>query len=253
MEINRALASLAQFPMAIKILLFLACALAAFGEGLAAVAVSVETDPPHPSANILPDGYCDFAYGKVFSKEKKSVYRNVGRIVKPGRSYILSCEIKPTAEVAVNPWNTWGLGCSLAFWTKDWKKAVSLEARGDGPEKWRRVVSKKVTIPDWIVHGQLTVGVAYSKGGGEVRNIELTEADCELVVKASADKGIAQVKIVDENLVTLFDSGVLSGEETTWSKRFEATPVLGYTAYVVDREGDVAFGESRKSEKKTQR
>ena len=212
---------------------------------IAAVSLSVATDPPKPGSNLLPEGYCGFASSIVFSKEKKSVYRNVSGIVKPGRTYALSCEIKPTAEVAGNPRKTSGLGCSLTFWDKDWKRAVSLAARGDGPDRWQRVVSEKVEIPDWIVHGQLTVGIAYSKGGGEVRNIELVEADCELVIEAKADRGIMHVKVADENSEIVFDSGMLSGKDTVWTRRIDASPFRKYTAYVIDSEGDVAFCKVR--------
>lgn len=201
--------------------------------------VEITTDPPLPAQNLLPPELSNFATN-TFSKEKVSDYRNVQQFVKPGHEYILACEIKPSREVSTAGLaGGAGLGCSLTYWDKTWKKAVSLQAKGEGPDRWQRVVSPRVMIPDWIGPGQLTVGLSYSDGSGQVRNIELFEAGCELVVEVKADKGVAQVKIVDENLVTVFDSGVLSGNDTVWTNRVKADAAHRYSVYAIDTEGEI--------------
>ena len=213
------------------------------------VAVFVATDPPLPAPNILPEGTCDFSTNIVFSGERKSAYRNVGTFVRPGRTYVLSCEIKPSPEVSsAKTVGSAGLGCTLAYWSEDWKKVVSLHARGEGAGEWRRVVSPKVTMPEWIHHGQLHVGLAYTGGSGEVRNIELFEAGCELVVEARSANGIAQVKVVDDALATVFDTGVLVGTNTVWTGRVEADAAHRYSVYAIDTEGNVAVGRPGEKE-----
>lgn len=206
------------------------------------ITVSAEAERPLPARNLLPEGFCDFATNVVFSDERKSVWRTAGKLVEPGRAYVLSCEIKPSADVSAKRLaGAAGLGCSLTYWDADWKRAVSISARGEGSGTWRRVVSEKVTMPDWIGPGQLTVGLAYTGGSGEVRNIELTEAGCALAVEARSDKGVAQVKIVDENLATVFDTGVLDGADAVWTGRVEADAARRYAVYAIDAEGEVAM------------
>lgn len=211
----------------------------------AGVTVSVTTDPPLPAPNLLPESLRDFAANIVFSKEKESVYRNVKGLVQPGRTYVLACEIKPSPEVSTaKTAGSAGLGCTLAFWSEDWKNVVSLHARGEGAGEWRRVVSPKATMPEWIHHGQLHVGLAYTGGSGEVRNIGLFEAGCALVIEARSDNGVAQVKVVDGGLATVFDTGVLDGAETAWIGRVEADAARDYSVYVIDRKGNVAVART---------
>ena len=94
---------------------------------LAAVTLSVETDPPLPAPNLLPEHISNFTTNIVFSKEKKSVYKIVGKqLVKPGRTYVLACEIKPSADVSVSRTARAGLGCVLTYWSQDWKQAVGM-------------------------------------------------------------------------------------------------------------------------------
>lgn len=216
---------------------------------LAAVTLSVETDPPLPAPNLLPENISNFTTNIVFSKEKKSVYKIVGKqLVKPGRTYVLACEIKPSADVSVSRTSRAGLGCVLTYWSKDWKQAVGMNARGDGDGVWRRVVSEKVTIPEWVHHGQLHAGLAYTDGSGEVRNIGLYEADCELVIEAKSDCGIAQVKVVDGDLETVFDTGVLSDAPAAWTGRVMADPARRYAVYAIDTKGNVAVSRTDKCE-----
>ena len=219
--------------------------LAAIAPLLAAIAVSVKTDPPLPAPNLLPESLRNFSANIVFSTEKESVYRNVKGLVQPGRTYVLACEIKPSPEVSTaKTAGSAGLGCTLAFWSKDWKKVVSLHARGEGVGEWRRVVSPKATMPEWIHHGQLHVGLAYTGGSGEVRNIELFEAGCALVIEARSDNGVAQVKVVDGEKKTVFDTGVLPDTPTIWKGRIMADTARDYSVYVIDRKGNVAVART---------
>ena len=191
--------------------------------------VSAEAERPYPARNLLPEGFCDFATNIVFSDERKSVWRTAGKLVEPGRAYVLSCEIKPSADVSAKRLSgAAGLGCSLTYWDADWKRAVSISARGEGSGTWRRIVSEKVTMPDWIGPGQLTVGLAYTGGSGEVRNIELTEAGCALAVEA-------------RSLATVFDTGVLDGADAVWTGRVEADAARRYAVYAINAEGEVAM------------
>ena len=219
---------------------------AAIAPMLAAVSLSVTTDPSLPAPNLLPENISNFTTNVVFSKEKKSVYRNIRKdIVVPGRTYILSCEIKPSVDVSAR-FPLSGLGCELTYWSSDWKKGVTLMARGDGDGAWRRVVSKKVTIPDWVHHGQLHAGLAYTGGCGEVRNIGLYQPDCEIVIEAKSGCGIAQVKVVDGDLATVFDSGVLNGAQAVWRGRVMADPARNYAVYAIDTKGNVAVWRTEK-------
>lgn len=216
----------------------------------AAVSLSVTTDPPLPTPNLVPQSLHNFTTNVVFSDKKRSVYRNIGNLVKPGQAYVLACEIKPSLEVSTGKVATRaGLGCTLAYWNSDRKKSVAIHAYGEGCGTWRRIVSEKVTMPDWIGTGpisewkglgQLTVGLAYTGGTGEVRNIGLFEADCELVIKAKSGCGIAQVKVVDGDKKTVFDSGVLDGVDTMWTGRIIVDPARRYAVYAIDTNGDIA-------------
>ena len=214
---------------------------------LASVTLSVKTDPTLPAPNMLPENFRNFTTNIVFSTEKKSVCRSVRKLVEPGRTYILACDIKSSQVVPSSGYGSAGIGCNLTYWSEDWKQAVSMSARGDGNGVWRKVVSKKVTIPDWICHGQLHVGLSYADGSGEVQNIGLFEADRELVIEAKSDCGIAQVKVVDDGLATVFDSGVLHGAPTTWEGRVMADPARNYAVYAIDRDGDIAIWRSEKT------
>ena len=231
---------------------------------LFALTVSLSADPELPAPNLLTDSRYRFDEGlrgwvnkhtndvrcvegegrgqSLFVTNKKTVWRSVPKtLVKPGHTYILSCEIKPSSKVsaAAIPNGGSGLGCGLTFWTSDWKCAVSLRARADGAARWFRTYSEPVTIPDWIAHGQMTVGLAYSDGEGLVDNIELVEAYSELTIRVESDAAIRQVKVVDHNFRTVYDSGVLTGESKTWTHTVRVEAAYKYAVFAVDAKGDV--------------
>ena len=231
---------------------------------LFALTVSLSADPELPAPNLLTDPRFRFEKGldgwvnghsnevrcvetegrgpSLFVKNQKSVWTGFPMgLVKPGHTYILSCDIKPSAKVNTRTFagGGSGLGCGLTFWSEDWKRAVSLGARTDGPDRWLRTSSQPVTIPDWIVHGQLAAGLAYSDGEGYVDNIELVEAYSELTVRVASKAAIRQVKVVDENWRTVFDSGVLEDGARTWSHNLRIEAAYKYAVFAVDASGDV--------------
>lgn len=231
---------------------------------LFALTVSLSADPELPAPNLLTDSRYRFDEGlrgwvnkhtndvrcveteghgqSLFVSNKKTVWRSVPKtLVKPGHTYILSCEIKPSSKVssAAIPNGGSGLGCGLTYWTPDWKRAVSLSARTDGADRWFRTYSEPVTIPDWIAHGQMTVGLAYSDGEGCVDNIELVEAYSELTIRVESAAAIRQVKVVDHNFRTIYDSGVLTGEAKTWTHVLPIEAAYKYAVFAVDAKGDV--------------
>ena len=231
---------------------------------LFALTVSLSADPELPAPNLLADPCYRFEEGlkgwvnkhtndvccveveghgqSLFAKDNKAVWRSVPKtLVKPGHTYILSCEIKPSSKVNTHAFSGGGsgLGCGLTYWTSDWKRAVSLGARTDGADRWFRTYSEPVTMPDWIAHGQMTVGLAYSDGSGYVDNIELVEAYSELTIRVESAAAIRQVKVVDHNFRTVYDSGVLNGEAKTWTHAVRVEAAYKYAVFAVDAKGDV--------------
>ncbi|HOE60136.1 MAG TPA: hypothetical protein P5125_06105 [Kiritimatiellia bacterium] len=230
-----------------------------------ALTVTLSADPELPAPNILTNGFFRFDEGlkgwanshsnevcciemegrglSFFTKDKKSVWRSIPTsVVKPGRTYILSCEIKPSSKVNTHTFSNGGsgLGCGLTYWSEDWKRAVSLCAYTDGPDRWFRTYSQPVTMPDWIIHGQMTVGLAYSGGSGYVDNIELVEAYSELTICAESQAAIRQVKVVDHNFRTVYDSGVLNNGAKTWTHRLQIEAAYKYAVFAVDAVGNVS-------------
>ena len=95
-------------------------------------------------------------------------------------------------------------------------------------------------VPEWATYGNLTVGIAYSKGHGLVDNISLAEADMRLVVSVVSDGApIRQVKIMDENRKLVFDSGLMDGCRS-WVRRIPLESAIPVKVYAVDAVGDVA-------------
>ena len=162
-----------------------------------------------------------------------------------GCSYVLSCDIKPSRDIftARGSDGMRGLGCSISFWDKEWKKCKLVSCRAGGPDRWFRIYSSPITVPTWAARANLTVGVQYSKGHGLVDNIALVEAGGELDVSVTSDGAvIRQVKIADENRNTVYDSGLVEGG-MSWSRRVPVKPMHRFTVYAVDADGDVSISE----------
>lgn len=176
--------------------------------------------------------------------EKKELNKPVRiGILEKGRSYILSCDIKPSPKVTTARVGEGlgGLGCSFTVWSPDWKQTKAINCRSAGPQKWFRISSKPVEIPEWAAHASLNVGVRYSPGHGLVDNIELVEADGGIDVSVKSEGApIRQVKMVDERGRTVFDSGIIDGGKS-WSRRIPMQSSLSFKVYAVDSSGDVAI------------
>ena len=174
---------------------------------------------------------------------KKYVNRhvNIGRFGK-GKQYVVSCDIKPSKEVSTarGVRGTSGLGCSLSFWDKGWKRCECASCRDEGPEKWFRISSGPITVPEWAARANVTVGVQYSKGHGLVDNIEVVEVGNGIDVSVESDgAAIRQVKAVDELGNVVFDTGLIDGGRS-WSRRISVAAALRFKVYAVDADGDLA-------------
>lgn len=194
--------------------------------------------------------YCVESPGHGFAircpGDRKLVNRHVGmKRFRKGKSYILSCDIKPSREISTIRGRDGksGLGCTISFWDKEGKRRELVSCRAEGPQRWFRISSSPITVPTWAVRGNLTVGVQYSKGHGLVDNIALVEAGSELNVSVKSDSAVVrQLKIVDENRNTVYDSGLMDGG-LAWSGRIPVEPMHRFTVYAVDADGDVAVSE----------
>ena len=178
--------------------------------------------------------------------DRKSVNRYIGmkRFCK-GKSYVLSCDVKPSREISTARGRDGksGLGCSISFWDKKRERCELVACRAEGPDRWFRISSRPITVPMWADRANLTVGVQYSKGHGLVDNIALVDAGGELNVSVTSDgAAIRQVKIADENRNIVYDSGLMSGG-VSWSRRVPVEPMHRFTVYAVDADGDVAMSE----------
>ena len=173
-----------------------------------------------------------------------------------GRTFILSCDIKPSKDVTSRalPDSASGLGCKLTVWDAGWKKSASFGCMAEGPDRWFRVSSKPFALPDWTAHMSIAAGLGYSKGSGLVDNIELVEAGDGVDVSVKSDDApIRQVKVFDERGGTVFDSGIIDGGKS-WSRRILVGSALRLKVYAVDASGNVATSErddvTRKNKRK---
>ena len=182
---------------------------------------------------------------------KKLVNRHVGigRFEK-GKQYVVSCDIKPSKEVSTarGAQGSSGIGCSLSCWDKDWKRCEGVSCRDAGPERWFRISSVPITVPDWAARANVTVGVQYSKGHGLVDNIEVVEVGNGIDVSVESDGApIRQVKAVDELGNVVFDTGLVDGGKS-WSRRIPVESALRIKVYAVDADGDLAVARQLKEE-----
>ena len=185
------------------------------------------------------------------AKKFVNQYVGIGRFARRGR-YVISCDIKPSKDISTarGEKGSSGIGCSLSFWDKDWKRCKGVSCRDAGPERWFRISSRPITVPDWAARANVTVGVQYSKGHGLVDNIEVVEVGNGIDVSVESDGApIRQVKAVDELGNVVFDTGLIDGGKS-WSRRIPVESALRITVYAVDVDGDLAVarqlnGESR--------
>ena len=164
-----------------------------------------------------------------------------------GRTFILSCDIKPSAKVSSEamPDSASGLGCKVTFWSGDWKRGVSVGCMAEGPERWQRICSRPFEFPEWAAYMGVSAGLEYSKGSGFVDDIALEEAISAIDVAVESDASIRQVKVVGDDGRILFDSGIVDGG-ATWTRRIPIGSCRRVKAYAVSANGKVAVAESVK-------
>ena len=240
---------------------------------IASAQAGIEISVTHGRAsdNVLSRANCDFESGlkgwsnrhsnEVFCVESHgrgkvfccdvgdSRSRTVSRYVKvnpdwKGRTFILSCDIKPSKEVSSRelPDSSSGLGCKLTVWNADWKKSMSVGCMAEGPDKWFRVSSKPFVLPDWTAYMSIAAGIEYSKGSGLVDNIALEEATAAMNVTVNSDASIRQVKVFGEDGSAIFDTGLIDGGRC-WTHRIPTGTSQRCKVYAVDSHGGVAVAE----------
>ena len=162
-----------------------------------------------------------------------------------GRTFILSCDIKPSAEVSAMalPDSASGLGCKVSFWSKDWKRSIGVGCMAEGPERWQRICSRPFEFPEWAAYMGVSVGLEYSKGSGFVDDIALEEAISAIDVAVKSNAPIRQVKVAGDAGRILFDSGILDGG-ARWTQRIPIGSCRRVKVYAVDANGKVAVAES---------
>ena len=162
-----------------------------------------------------------------------------------GRTFILSCDIKPSAKVSSRalPDSASGLGCKVTFWSGDWKRSMGVGCMAEGPERWQRICSRPFEFPEWAAYMGVSVGLEYSKGAGFVDDIALEEAISAIDVSVESDAPIRQVKVAGDGGQILFDSGLVD-DGATWTQRIPIGSCRRVKVYAVDANGEVAVAES---------
>lgn len=160
----------------------------------------------------------------------------------PGGMYIVSVMGKPDEKARTNVYFG-GLGAGLTIGAVDKKNNVSSFARtkhvAGEAVKWRKAVSKVITVPPDARVFQLWINLSYCGGTGILDDITVAEAWTNLTVKAESDAPIRQVIVTDDTGKAVFDSGILRDGKKEFSRTLKVlTPYL-YTVRVIDGEGDV--------------
>ena len=187
----------------------------------------------------------DKSAGKVFTAFRYVKFDPAWK----GRTFILSCDIKPSAEVSAMalPDSASGLGCKVSFWSGDWKRVMSVGCMAEGPEKWQRICSRPFEFPEWAAYMGISAGLEYSKGSGFVDDIALEEAISAIDVVVESDAPVRQVKVAGDAGRILFDSGIVNGG-SRWKQRIPIGSCSRVKVYAVDANGKVAVAESVKEE-----
>ena len=166
-----------------------------------------------------------------------------------GRTYAISCDIQPSKEVSSKALSDSksGLGCTLSFWNADWTRNEGVGCMADGPDRWFRVSSKPITVPEWADRMNITVGLSYSKGSGFVDNVTVYESSASITAVVESGASIRQVKVMDEGGGTVFDSGLIDGGGL-WTRRIPIGSSRRWKIFAVDSEGSVAVSEAANAE-----
>lgn len=248
--------------------LLIALCFTAAAAAFAEIEIKISADPALPAANIIAqEPNIDFSEGmKHWKTEQDDVFSIVSpedlpgkkavfvsksskggmrrylnrKLFTPGKSYICTCMIKPSADATARTTVGSGLGFNVTYWDKSWKKGEITYARGQGNGSWQRVVSKPLVIHDWINRVSLMMNLAYSpKGSGYIADLAIMEAETVLKIEVSAPENIRQIKVVDDMDRTLFDSGILNNAGKSFVKELTASTAYSYIVMVITGDGDV--------------
>ena len=231
------------------------------------VKINVTADPALPFKNLLTanadfeNGAKGWGLNKEAAKSKsiepaeidgrkvisiKSSKGVIGRTVtlnkffKPGEKYILSCLVKANKKVSQRAGHFSGCGATLSFFSKDWKKAVTVYARSaDTDGKWVKVVSKPLEYPEWAHLYRLFLGISYSAGSGYVDKVVLAKAYTTLRIEVKASVDIRQVIVDNEMGKTVFDSDLLDEGQKTFTKTLKVLSPYQYQIKALDINGNI--------------
>lgn len=171
--------------------------------------------------------------------DKANIFRMIDlkNIMTTGKSYIGSCMILPGKEVTTHNSGNSGLGFSFVF--RNGKTARAIICRGAGAPQWQKIVSSPCIMPEDATSGELTVGLAYTRGSGLVDDIKIQEAYSQMNVQVTAKENIRQVKIMNDLGKTIFDSGVLAEKKKSFQKELKVETPYIYTIMTISEDGDV--------------
>jgi len=232
-----------------------------------AVAINVTANPALPVQNLLAEN-SGFENGlKGWTLNKKAIKNKnieasevdnkkvisisssegvIGRTVnlkkpfKPGEKYILSCLIKADKKVSQRAGLFSGCGATVSFFSKDWKKAVTVFARSaDTKGKWIKAVSKPMECPEWAHLYRLHMGISYSPGSGYIDDVILAEAYTMLQIKVKGSANIMQIIVDNELGETVFDSDLLDEGQKEFTKTIKVLSPYQYQIKVLNENGSI--------------
>jgi len=165
---------------------------------------------------------------------------NLKKSFKPGEKYILSCIIKADKKVSQRAGVFSGCGATFSFFSKDWKKAVTVYAKSANTNgKWIKAVSKPIECPEWAHLYRLHMGINYSLGSGYIDDVILAKAYTTLQIEVKASVNIRQVIVDNELEKNVFDSDLLDEGQKTFTKIIKVLSPYQYQIKVLDVSGNV--------------
>lgn len=231
-----------------------------------AISISLSTPYPLPGTNYLGGLNADFADGlsgwtvkggRVFPLQdgmsngflRVATTEDVWASVPPGayprgRPLVLSCRVRTKngyhklGECGV----LFGPGCRFAAFAPEYRRGVTINAHLDLNTDgcWRRVTSVPQVLPGWAVGPQeLYVSSIGTTEEADVDDIGLHDAFVAMTITAHAAKGLRQVRLVDGNGSTMYDSGDIGTGSTAFRHVLDVISAQDYTLTVLDRAGRV--------------
>ncbi len=169
-----------------------------------------------------------------------------GKNIKNGKTYIVSCMIKPDPgfEKDAKEAGMYGLGAVVGLWTKDWKgvrlpPGTSLGVHNGGTSEWTLIRSKPVTIPEDAGVAQLWVGNDCNAVTGLIDDVAVYEAYAKIKLAITSKLPLQQIIVTNDAGKMIFDSGNLKDSPKEFSTEFQVETPYTYTIRVLDAEGGV--------------